>query len=256
MHVGILALWMQCVEVDADLTFKLKPSEIGGVKTFNKEYAYDAGAASATASGKPEWMVMMKSTKGDKEEKSLCDDAGILCTDMGDPDHGGIGYVSFEATEEELAAVVSKHKDDIEFIEPSMPMYLPPDEETTITDEDPLAPFGSTEEEEEMEDLEDLDPALVEILEKHEGKSGLGNYGHWIIVYTGSEAMGAGPYSFQKGDQVFSSVAGSYSVVCMTSQHSDQCQKCNPNGRCNGQPFNNIFFKDVVGSSVMGCSRK
>merc|ERR1719313_858749 len=75
------------------------------------------------------WMIYFKENAGDDAVNKLCDDSGEdKCFGKGHPSEGGIGFTAVYATEAELEVIAKDHAEDLEFIEPDLPMHLPPHE--------------------------------------------------------------------------------------------------------------------------------
>jgi len=97
-------------------------AEIAGVTTYNYD-PHKIGASSANRDGKRTWVLSTKDGVSDKQLHEICEDIG-KCDGEGHPDEGGLEYVAVTATQSELETLVKKHKDKLEFLEPSMPIHL------------------------------------------------------------------------------------------------------------------------------------
>jgi len=105
---------------------------IGGVPVFNYDYVPDdVNAASSQGVGadrehEHQWILVTKPGKTDAQVHSICEEMekkGKKCNSEGHPDEGGIGFASINATYAELEEIAKNHKDDLDFLEPALPVY-------------------------------------------------------------------------------------------------------------------------------------
>jgi subtilisin family serine protease len=90
---------------------------IGGLPVYN----WDPQSLTAQSSDL-DWIMVAKETATADQVRSVCDDADE-CNAGGAPmEEGGFGFVSVRASVSELEAVVVKHAEDFEFLEPDMPI--------------------------------------------------------------------------------------------------------------------------------------
>jgi len=113
---------------------------IGGVPVYN--FNPDDVSVMSSSSGKMEWVLVAKDAVDDKHLHAVCMEAPN-CIAEGHPDEGGIGFATVRATAKELEKLVSAHKLELEYIEPSMPVEAFPLEEVTSDVDDNLS-LGQT----------------------------------------------------------------------------------------------------------------
>merc|ERR1719281_613935 len=96
--------------------------DIGGVPVYNFD---PEEISSASAGAKKEWIFFGKPTASDAQIKSVCDEAED-CLYAGHPDEGGLGFSTISASFSEVESLARAHKQDLEFLEPVMPVQAFP----------------------------------------------------------------------------------------------------------------------------------
>jgi len=197
------------------------PSSFGisGVPIYN----YDTTAVGAMSGDKKsEWIVVMKSGSSDAQVHALCS-GGTGCVSESHPSKGDLAFVTVEATLSELEDMVKKNPGDMEFVEKSLPVFIPPSETASlVVDSDGLSSFGSTNPHGNITLLDTDQPA----------------YGHFVM--TCCPVIGYGPYrSYQAADLKFGAVQRSASQAIMTSERASRAQRCASD--CNGEPQKSLW---------------
>jgi len=106
---------------------------IAGVSIHNYDLAFDqsrwigSGLVDDLASDQERWVVMMRSGISEAKLEAVCS-AHASCLDHGHT--GAVPFLQLRASEEELAQVLSQERENVEFVEPELPVFLTPEVES------------------------------------------------------------------------------------------------------------------------------
>lgn len=97
---------------------------IGGVPVYNYAAGKDMVSVYGAGNANQDWILVMKQTTSSQQVHAVCSQEKT-CISEGHPSDGGIAFATVQASQQDLQSIVDHHKDVLEFIEPSLPVYIP-----------------------------------------------------------------------------------------------------------------------------------
>lgn len=109
-------------------------AHIAGVPVYNFHEAiglFESDFANPNATKDVDWLLVLKPGVSDDQEHQMCKDVSgeANCVTEGHPSEGGIGFVGLHSTVVDLTKLLLSHAGEVEFVEPSMTVAIPPHED-------------------------------------------------------------------------------------------------------------------------------